>query len=340
MPIEFKYDSNDFTLLEIITNGIVINQGNNDSIVCEFYFSGFTLSDLINHNCLINFTRPDGSSSNNVATSPDFDKLCYKLILSDWISEIDGTLEITAKIFHPDADTEDIYGIATQEIIPSAEQSLSTIEDWQYQALLDQLSILQSELEQNKFIVTASEDIYKGDPLMLIGSVGASGKMLVARSDKTLFNVSPQLVIGVATENIAKNAEGIMQTKGIIDKLNTSIYEEGDILYVDPAVIGGMTNVSPITPDARIPIAAVLTKNSVNGRIIVRPTYFPKLSQVQEMQLEDLETTPNAFLKYYPAEKVWKPTTISQDTNAVIDEIFDIDNEPTDENISVWFKKV
>lgn len=83
--------------------------------------------------------------------------------------------------------------------------------------------------------------------------------------------------MGVVTAHIANGAHGFVTNFGYVNDLDTSMWNKGDILYADPAVPGGMTNVKPTSPNACVVIAAVVHKHTTLGRIMVRPTYDQKM---------------------------------------------------------------
>ena len=80
-------------------------------------------------------------------------------------------------------------------------------------------------------------------------------------------------VMGVATHDIHADEEGFVTAFGYVNDLNTSMWNKGDVLYADPLVPGGMTNVKPTSPHNCIQIAAVVKKHATLGRIMVRPMF-------------------------------------------------------------------
>jgi hypothetical protein len=110
--------------------------------------------------------------------------------------------------------------------------------------------------------------ITNGTLVQFAGTVGMSGILLAAPSDTA--NISPEFVMGVATEDIADGADGYVTHFGKVRGFDTSMWSDGDILYADPAVVGGLTNVEPPLPNVQV--AAVVTSNVNVGEIFVRPT--------------------------------------------------------------------
>lgn len=78
--------------------------------------------------------------------------------------------------------------------------------------------------------------------------------------------------LGITTSDILDDADGFVTVWGKIRELDTSAFNVGDILYVNPSVAGGMTNVKPTAPNNVMPVAAVLRKDATQGEIFVRPT--------------------------------------------------------------------
>lgn len=81
-------------------------------------------------------------------------------------------------------------------------------------------------------------------------------------------SVSSDATIGLATNDIANNAEGYVTTFGIVRGVNTSAFTAGDTLWLSASVNGGIVNVKPSSPNAAVRIGYAL--NSTNdGSILV-----------------------------------------------------------------------
>jgi len=75
--------------------------------------------------------------------------------------------------------------------------------------------------------------------------------------------------MGVAAETLALNDFGLVQCFGELTNVNTNGFNEGDILYYDSAVTGGLTNVFP-TSGIIVEVAAVAKKSAGGGVIYIR----------------------------------------------------------------------
>ena len=123
---------------------------------------------------------------------------------------------------------------------------------------------------------TSGAQIDNGTPVMFTGTVGASGKLTFgpAVSDGTY---PASYMMGVATQDIAKNEFGYVTAFGLVRGFDTSgtpygeTWVDGDILYFDPSTPGGWTKTQPSAPAVRNPLAVVVNAATGGaGSIFVR----------------------------------------------------------------------
>ena len=112
--------------------------------------------------------------------------------------------------------------------------------------------------------------IANGTVVMMTGSVGNSGRLVVAPYDGVS---DASLIIGIMTETVAAGADGFATSYGKIRGLNTSMWSDGTVLYVN----GGTLATTP-TSSLSMKIAAVVTSHT-NGTLMVRVNGY---SQVKE----------------------------------------------------------
>ena len=103
-------------------------------------------------------------------------------------------------------------------------------------------NVVQHIGEDTFFYVKASATITKGQLCMFTGTVGSSGVLTAAPSTAIPY---AEAIMGVAAENIANNAFGLIQNLGTLKGVNTSAFLDGDILYYNSAVTGGFTKTFP-----------------------------------------------------------------------------------------------
>lgn len=104
--------------------------------------------------------------------------------------------------------------------------------------------------------------IVDGVIVMVTGSVGNSGRLVVAPYDGTS---DASLIIGVTTESIVSGADGLVTSYGKVRGLNTSAWPEGSVLYVNNSGFG-LSETDSLT----MKIAAVITSHAADGVLMVR----------------------------------------------------------------------
>jgi len=119
--------------------------------------------------------------------------------------------------------------------------------------------------------------IAKGTPLYFTDS-GTSGNLVgVYAADAS--NPARMPAAGVAGENIAPGAEGIILLNGFINEVNTSLFGAGDEVYV--AVGGGYTNQRP-TGTALVQTLGYVEKSAINGSGVIQgPGHHWDLPNIQ-----------------------------------------------------------
>lgn len=120
--------------------------------------------------------------------------------------------------------------------------------------------------EDQFFYIKATSTITKGQVIMFTGAVGASG---VPTGAPATGITDGTYIMGIAAEAIATNGFGLVQTFGVLRNIDTSGYADGDILWYDPAVTGGLTKTKPVAPNVKAQMAAVINGGSVGGGTIL-----------------------------------------------------------------------
>ena len=126
-------------------------------------------------------------------------------------------------------------------------------------------SVTQKVGEDQYYYIKASSAITKGQVVMFTGSVGASGVITGAPATGV---TDGSYIMGIAAEDMAHNAFGLVQSFGILRNIDTSGYADGDILWYDTAVTGGLTKTKPSAPNIKVQMAAVVNGGSAGGGVI------------------------------------------------------------------------
>lgn len=157
--------------------------------------------------------------------------------------------------------------------------------------------------EDQFFYIKASATITKGQVIMFTGAVGASG---VATGAPATGVTNGSYIMGIAAENIANNDFGLVQTFGTLRNVNTSGFADGDILWYDTAVTGGLTKTEPVAPNVKVQMAAVINGGSSGGgTILIRVTPGSVLGGTDSnVQFSTLSN--NDLIQYYTAGGYWR----------------------------------
>ena len=130
--------------------------------------------------------------------------------------------------------------------------------------------------EELYYRVKLSSGATKGQVLMFTGTLGASGGLTAAPATG-LQPEQASYILGVAAETGATNDWVFVTTFGEVKSINTTggveSWAQGDVLYYNPSVTGGLTKNKPSVPNAICIVAAVVHVGSSNGVLFVRPTY-------------------------------------------------------------------
>lgn len=142
------------------------------------------------------------------------------------------------------------------------------------------------------------------------GTLGSSGRIL---ADYMIADgsIPYYYTLGILTQDIANGDDGYVTHFGLVRGINTtgSLFSEtwvdGDILYVSPTILGGLTNVEPNEPDLKIQMAIVINAAS-NGSLFVRPDLGSKLGDLHDLQTSG--ATNGDLIAFDSSDNIWKYT--------------------------------
>jgi hypothetical protein len=163
--------------------------------------------------------------------------------------------------------------------------------------------------------------IPNGTPVMFTGTIGSSGKLTfgLAIADGSVL---ADYMMGVTTQDVADNDFGYVTNFGLVRGFDTTgapygqVWNDGDLLYFDPAAPGTWTNVQPQAPSIDVPVAVVVNAGGGgSGSIFVRMTIAESLARLQDVYINGTGT-PNDFdvLLYDATQSRWenKPASAVQ----------------------------
>ena len=205
-----------------------------------------------------------------------------------------GNVDITGNVI---ADIVQLRGgVGTQ-----GEMSWSTDEET-VQLVMDGTTL---HIGQDTFVHVRNNTasiITKGTAVYATGTLGASGRITVAPmiADGT---IAGRLFIGLAAEDIAIGADGQVCSYGKIRGINTTAYNDGDVLWISPTVAGQLTATEPTAPNLKIATAFVI-HDATNGTLMVRAEQGTDLHSDQRVQVSGL--TNNDVLTWNNANQRWE----------------------------------
>jgi hypothetical protein len=171
----------------------------------------------------------------------------------------------------------------------------------------DQFYLLQDQI----FRIKASSAITKGQVVMFSGTLGSSGG-LTGEPATGLQPDQSNYILGVSKDTLSTNDWGNVQYFGEVTGLNTTggaeNWVQGDILYYNPSVTGGLTKIKPTAPAAIAIVAAVVNVSASSGILFVRPTYGSVLGGTDgNVNFNSLAN--NQVIVYNTTTNVWVNTS-------------------------------
>lgn len=150
-----------------------------------------------------------------------------------------------------------------------------------------------------------------GDVVYLFGAAGdrASVKKAYNLSDATSSKT-----FGVVAETIAAGQAGFVTVFGVVNKLDLSSYNPGDVLWLS-ASPGKFTSIKPSAPQHLVFVGVVEKTNAGNGQLFVNIQNGYELEELHSVQITNL--TDNDILSYNGSSSLW----FNQNLSAAIQEV-------------------
>lgn len=171
----------------------------------------------------------------------------------------------------------------------------------------DSGAVIQHIGEETYYRVKASSAITEGQVVMFTGTVGASGGLRGAPATG-LTAFQNELIMGVATQNIANNGWGYVTWFGEVKGINTTggaeAWVDGQILYYNPAVAGGLTKNVPVAPNPKVIVASVVHA-ATNGILFIRPSFGSALGST-DSNVEISGLANGDLLQYDGVQARWE----------------------------------
>jgi hypothetical protein len=173
------------------------------------------------------------------------------------------------------------------------------------------------QIGQENVLIVKNDDatpLTDGEVVYVSGAAGANllVKRAIAASDVTSAST-----IGIVTEPIAVNGQGYITTFGQVRGLNTSAFNEGDVLYLSPTVAGAITNVKPTAPQHMVTVGYCTKKSAGNGEIFTKVDNGYELDELHNVLITN-PVLAGSLLIYDATVGVWKNARLTAGTNVAI----------------------
>lgn len=139
-----------------------------------------------------------------------------------------------------------------------------------------------------------SHALVDGDVVYINGAT--NGWPTVYRANASSKQTSSS-TIGLVTAPIAVGDYGYVCVSGVVRDVDTSMYTEGTVLYLD-TLLGKVTDVPPLQPNYVVEVATVLNSSSTAGKLYVRvdkQEWHPSVILLDPSASITLPTTPTVF---------------------------------------------
>jgi hypothetical protein len=236
----------------------------------------------------------------------------------------------------------DFIQFDTAATVTNATGKLYYNADDQFQTLSFQMNGNQVQHigEELYYRVKLSSAATKGQVLMFTGTLGSSGGLTAAPATG-LQPEQASYILGVAAETGATNDWVFVTTFGEVKSINTTggaeSWAQGDVLYYNPSVTGGLTKTKPSVPNAICIVAAVVHVGSSNGVLFVRPTYGSVLGGT-DGNVNFTSLASGNTLIYDAVAGVWENAFLTDGTGISITEgagTITITNSAPDQTVSL-----
>jgi hypothetical protein len=141
-----------------------------------------------------------------------------------------------------------------------------------------------------------------GTVVYLDGATGNLPKIVKAQANSEATSTG---TYGVVLTSISNNSTGYVVVMGLVPNIDTSAFNEGDILWLSPSVAGGYTTTKPVAPNHAVYVA-IVTRASNQGSIEVKIQNGYELEELHNVLITSAAN--GDILVYDSATQLWKNT--------------------------------
>ncbi len=138
------------------------------------------------------------------------------------------------------------------------------VHGFSFYSFLDDTGMTRKIVRDSVFVGKANGTaISLGQAVYACGSSGNTPQLCLANANST----STMPAIGIAIENIGTDKFGRVMQVGLLEKINTNQWAEGNVLYVSDNESGNLTTVLPLGPSLKQELGTVLVKHQTQGQL-------------------------------------------------------------------------
>jgi hypothetical protein len=138
---------------------------------------------------------------------------------------------------------------------------------------------------------------------------GASGNRPTINYSQANSESTSSKTFGLAESDILHNGVGYVVVEGQLNNVNTSMFTEGQLLWLSPTVPGGLTTTKPSAPNHMVFVGYVVRAHPNEGTIEVKIQNGFELEELHNVAINGV--TNGQALVYESATQLWKNQTIS-----------------------------
>ena len=137
---------------------------------------------------------------------------------------------------------------------------------------------------------TTGSTINNGSVVYVSGESGNKPLIALSKADAK----ATAIVFGLATENIAHNANGYVTTTGLVRSMNTNGLVEGDYVFLSATTAGGLETAPATAPNYKARVGYCLSTHNSEGVVYVDSSVVPLMKS-----LSDVYGAPSADVDFY-----------------------------------------
>ena len=145
---------------------------------------------------------------------------------------------------------------------------------------------------------------------------GAQGNRIVPAPAIATSDITSATVFGVVAESIPAGSEGFVIQDGILQRLNTTGFAEGSLLWLSPTISGAITTTKPIAPNHLVMVGFCVRSHPSAGEIVIKIQNGYEIDELHNVRITGVQN--GQILAYNSASGVWFNTNITGGANIAI----------------------